>query len=247
MSSPNQRVVDLEGCFNFRDLGGYPARRGSVRWRSVYRSDSLGALTADDVIRIRDQLRLGTVIDLRSTAEVRSEARDLLAEEPIERLHLPLYDGERSGVDAQQVAEATLADRYLLLAEFAAERIARVITTVAESSRPVVYHCAAGKDRTGVVSAVLLALLGVRDDIIVADYAATRENLDAIVERLMSTEGYQIMLEALPASTLHAEPETMLAFLAGLRARYGSVEAYARSAGVSDETLARLTDRLVES
>ena len=72
------------------------------------------------------------------------------------------------------------------------------------------YHCAAGKDRTGVVSAVLLGLLGVPDPVIVADYAATKENLDAIVERLMSTEGYYEMLSALPPDTMHAEPETMV-------------------------------------
>ena len=103
----------------------------------------------------------------------------------------------------------TLTDRYFLLAEFAKRPIAAVIGTLAATDAPAVYHCAAGKDRTGVVSAILLGLLGVPDEVIVADYAATQENLDAIIERLMSTEGYHDMLSALPPDTLHAEPQTM--------------------------------------
>jgi hypothetical protein len=97
-----------------------------------------------------------------------------------------------------------------------------------------------------VISAVLLGVLGVRDDVIVADYAATRENLDAIVERLLATEGYQAMLAALPPDTMHAEPGTMIDMLRRLRERYGSVRDYARSAGVADETLELLTERLLE-
>jgi hypothetical protein len=93
---------------------------------------------------------------------------------------------------------------------------------------------------------VVLGALGVRDEIIVADYAATQQNLEAIVERLLSTEGYQTMLAALPPDTMHAEPGTMIDLLARLRERYGSVRDYARAAGVAEATLARLEDRLLE-
>ena len=82
-------------------------------------------------------------------------------------------------------------------------------------------------------------------EVIVADYAATQENLDAIIDRLMSTEGYQTMLSALPPDTLHAEPETMLAFLERMHGTYGSMEVYASSAGVSAEAIARLRERLL--
>ncbi len=95
------------------------------------------------------------------------------------------------------------------------------------------------------ISAVLLGLLGVKDEIIVADYAATQENLDAIIERLMATEGYQEMLEALPADTLHAEPGTMISLLKQVRSRYGSMREYVRSAGVGDAQIARLESRLL--
>lgn len=238
------RTIDLAGCLNFRDLGGYPTADGqTVRWRQVFRSDALHHLTPQDVARLRDELSLGDVIDLRSSAELQSEGRGPLAVEVMRFHHYPLFDG-----DAPKTApspDLTLTDRYFLLAEFAKRPIARVITTLAVTDAPTVYHCAAGKDRTGVVSAILLGLLGVSDEIVVADYAATQENLDAIIDRLMSTEGYQSMLSALPPDTLHAEPETMLKFLERMRGTYGSMAEYARSAGVAQDSLERLRVRLL--
>jgi protein-tyrosine phosphatase len=92
---------------------------------------------------------------------------------------------------------------------------------------------------------VLLGVLGVPDEVIVADYVATQENLPAIVDRLLSTEGYQTMLAALPPDTLHAEAETMQSFLDRLRAQHGSLQDYALAAGVSAATLDRLAARLL--
>ena len=124
--------------------------------------------------------------------------------------------------------------------------IARVLTALLEASTPAVFHCAAGKDRTGVISAILLGLLGVRDEIIAADYAATQENLDAIIDRLAESEGYREVLDKLPADTLHAEPETMFSLLQQLRDGYGSVRDYARDIGLNDSEIARLHARLLE-
>ncbi len=241
-----RRRIDLEGCYNFRDLGGYPTQDGArVRWRLLFRSDALHHVTPADVSRIVGEFAIGEIVDLRSTGELRSEGRGLLAEEAARFHHLPLFDSEVSE-DTRQAAEYTLADRYFLMAEYAREPIARVIGTLADSTAPAVYHCAAGKDRTGVISAVLLSLLGVCDEIIVADYAASQENLDDIIDRLLASEGYQEMLEALPPETLHAEPETMVSLLERIRARYGSMHGYARDIGVSDASIERLRGRLLE-
>jgi protein-tyrosine phosphatase len=242
-----RRVIDLEGCLNFRDLGGYATADGRrVRWRRLFRSDGLHVLTAADVRRLSDELQIGDVIDLRSSAELRLDGRGLLERETAIRFHhLPLFDGVQSA-DREAAGVMNLADRYFLLAEFAKEAIARVVNVLAESGAPAVYHCAAGKDRTGVVSAVVLGALGVRDEVIIADYAATQENLDAIVARLMATEGYRTMLEALPPDTLHAEPTTMIALLTRIRERYGSMSEYLHAAGVSRATQERLADALLE-
>jgi len=242
-----QRVIDLEGCLNFRDLGGYPTFDGRrVRWRLVFRSDALHHLSAADVTRVRDELRIAAVVDLRSSAELRTEGRGRLAGEAIAFHHLPLFDGNAARPEGWAAVD-TLADRYTLLAEFAKAPIVRVVDLLAAAEGPVVYHCAAGKDRTGVISAVLLGLLGVPDEVVIADYAATQECLDAIVERLMATKGYQTMLAALPPDTMHAESETMATFLTSIRARYGSMRGYARAAGVEEAAIDRLAVRLLEA
>lgn len=241
-----ERLIPLEGCLNFRDLGGYPTADGhTVRWGRVFRSDALHLLTPGDVARLRDTIGLRAVIDLRSSGELRAEGRGPLESETMAFHHLPLFDGEVTRAETWAALE-TLADRYLLLAEFARGPIAQTIIAVADAAGPVVYHCAAGKDRTGVVSAIILGTLGVPDEVIVADYVATRANLDAIVDRLLSTKGYRKMLAALPPDTMHVEPETMAGFLARLAERHGSIAGYAESAGVSAPTLERLRARLLE-
>ena len=130
------RLIDLPGCNNFRDLGGYPAASGRrVRWRQLFRSDALHELTPAGVRRFVDELRIGMIVDLRSTGELAADGRGPLASEPLEFRHLPLFDGaireERAAA-----AEFTLADRYFLMAEFAKEPIARVVTALAASDAP---------------------------------------------------------------------------------------------------------------
>src|SRR5512134_2861685 len=89
------RTIDLTGCLNFRDLGGYPTVDGrTVRWRQVFRSDALHHLTPQDVARLRDELSLGEIIDLRSSAELQSEGRGPLVVEEMRFHHYPLFDGD---------------------------------------------------------------------------------------------------------------------------------------------------------
>jgi len=240
-----ERMIKMEGCLNFRDLGGYPTADGrQLAWRQLFRSDALHELSVADVRRIRDELRIGDVIDLRSTAEIAADGKTALLAAGMRIHRLPLFDGDL-GASKNVGSMTNLADRYLAIARFAKEAIARVITTVGETTDPTVYHCAAGKDRTGVISAVLLGALGVKDEVIAADYAATRQNLDAIIERLMNMDAYQSMLRALPPDTLHAEPETMLSFLHRMRECFGSMQEYLCAAGVSEDVLLKLEARML--
>jgi len=241
-----ERRIDLPGCANFRDLGGYPTREGMrVRWRRLFRSDALHGLTPEGVDRIVNEFGIGVIVDLRSTGEVGVDGRGPLRERTPAYHHLPLFDGPLTA-DPESVNKMTLADRYFLITERAKAPIARVITALAECPTPVVYHCSAGKDRTGLISAIVLGLLGVPDEFIVADYAASQDNLGAIVDRLMQSEGYRNVLENLPADTLHANPETMYSLLEQLRDRYGSFRGYANEIGLSDAVIHRLEDRLSE-
>ena len=246
-----ERLIDLEGCLNFRDLGGYPAAEGRrLAWRRIYRSDGLHRLTAPDVVRLRDDLGLTDLIDLRSTAELRHDGRGPLENEPMAFHHVPLFDGDRPSPfnpDLQmRMEEMSLADRYFALIEMAKVPIARVVELIADAKGGAVYHCAAGKDRTGVISAILLSILGVPEELIVADYALSQQNLDAIIERLNASDGYKEMFEHLPPDTLHAEPETMVSLLAKLEDGYGSVAAFLESTGLGSDVVERLRANVLE-
>ncbi len=241
-----ERRIDLPGCANFRDLGGYPTRGGMrLRWRRLFRSDALHGLTPEGVDRVVGELGIGAIVDLRSTGEVGVDGRGPLRDRAPVYHHMPLFDGPLT-TDPASVNTMTLADRYFLIAERAKVPIARVVAALAECSTPAVYHCSAGKDRTGLISAIVLGLLGVPDEIIVADYAATQDNLDAIIDRLRQSAGYREAIDSLPPDTLHAKPETMVSLLDQIRERYGSLRGYADDIGLSDEVIQRLEGGLLE-
>jgi protein-tyrosine phosphatase len=242
-----ERKIDLEGCVNFRDLGGYPASHGrQLRWRILYRSDALHALSAADVVRFRDDLGITEIVDLRSNAELENEGRGRLESEPIAFHHLPLFSSHSMSAKHAAAMSLSLGERYIAMLDVAREPIARVIDALAHATGGAVYHCAAGKDRTGVISAVLLGVLGVPDDLIVADYALSSQNIGAIIERVMSMKGYGDTLKAMPADTLHAKPETMEKLLANVASRHGSMSGYLRDSGVSEATLDRLRAKCLD-
>ena len=242
-----ERKIPLEGCFNFRDLGGYPTRDGAhVRWRRMFRADGLQSLSERDVAHLRDELRLADVVDLRSTAELNNDGRGLLADTPARFHHVPFFDGDTQA----QVppADLTLDALYLGMIERATDPIARAIRALAatEPDASAVYHCAAGKDRTGVLSAILLSLLGVEDELIIADYALSQDNMDQVIERLDSLRGYDDVWKELPPDTLHTRPETMRGLLQRIEERWGGVAGYAESIGIEGHEVAQLRERSLE-
>jgi protein-tyrosine phosphatase len=216
----------------------------------LYRSDALHALSPADVERFGGELRISDIVDLRSTFELESEGRGLLESSPIVFHHLPLFDGSMSASEQSTANELTLGDRYIGLLEMARAPIARVIEALAGSEAGAVYHCAAGKDRTGVISAVLLGVLGVPRDLIVADYALSSQNIDAIIARVMSMKGYEDTLQKMPADTLHAKPETMETVLTHIDSKYGSMAGYLEDilSGIGAErgTADRLREKCLE-
>ncbi|HUA95973.1 MAG TPA: tyrosine-protein phosphatase, partial [Acidimicrobiales bacterium] len=158
------RHITLEGAVNFRDLGGYPAAGGrTIRWRTLFRADGLSRLTPTDRSVIR-QLGIATVVDLRTSAEV-ERGRFPVEEIPVGFHHLPLLD-EVPDPQRFEIAPGMLGAQYLEIARDAGRQIAQILSIIAErASHPVIVHCTAGKDRTGVLVAVLMALLGVDDEV----------------------------------------------------------------------------------
>jgi hypothetical protein len=186
------------------------------------------------------------VIDLRSSAEIASDGIGPLSRPPVQRHHLPLFDADR-GATPVETAPRPLYEIYALFLRIARAPIARALEVIAASDEPVVFHCAAGKDRTGVIAAVVLGILGVPDEHVIDDYAFTRKSLDRIVARLRASEGYQYIFDELPPDTLHAEPETMARLLAHAKREYGGLRDWALRACASPETVAALERRLLES
>jgi protein-tyrosine phosphatase len=238
------RRVALEGAFNFRDLGGLRAGAGRrVRTGRVFRSDALHHLSPRDVAHLREALGLRLVVDLRSSSERRSEPTPALCAPPVVAHHVPIFERERTG---SAPAQARLADLYFALLQLGRAPIVRALSLIAEHDAPALFHCAAGKDRTGLVAAALLGVLGVSDEDVIADYAQTRHAMDRIRERLRASDSYQYVFTELPPETLHAEPETMEALLARVRDAHGSMAGYLREAGLPEEAFARLRARLLE-
>ena len=243
-----ERRIDLDGCVNFRDLGGYPTRMGArVRWRTLYRSDALGRMSAADVERVTGELGVSDVIDLRTSHELELDGRGPLEHAPVGFHHLPLFDGDPSGAEARAAERRlSLGDRYVGMLERAQSRIAAVLDTMAGASGGVVYHCAAGKDRTGVISALVLSLAGVADEVIAADYGLSQERMDAIIDKLANSKSYERVLDELPKDTLHARPESMLQVMGALTERWGGARGYAEAIGLPAARVDALVGRIVE-
>jgi len=251
LSEPNapaalERHIALEGAVNFRDLGGYRTTDGrTIRWRTLYRADDLSRLSRPDRALVRN-LGIATVIDLRSRNEVESE-RFPVDEIPVGFHHLPLT-AELPPFDEFRAGPRVFARHYRDIAREAGDQIGRAVAIVAQpESHPVIVHCAAGKDRTGVLVAVLLALLGVPDDTIAEDYALSAQAMDQLLKRLLDRlPGQEEVISSVAATMFSATPDNIRAMLEGVRAEYGSIGVYAAAHGAGPEIVASLRASLLE-
>ncbi len=237
--------VPLRGAFNFRDLGGLQAGPDlRVRPGALFRSDTLQALTAEDVAYLVEELALELIVDLRLGSEAVEQGRGPLAATPVCYLNAPLHELQATGLPP---GEQSLAF-YLQHLGSATSQLATVVRIVcAMAGRPVLLHCAAGKDRTGLVTALLLRLLDVDEAEIVADYMRSAAAMPLIVERFRGWPRYRDHMASVPPEVYRAEEHTITGFLAGLDARHGGAEAWARSRGINHPEIARLRDGLLVS
>jgi hypothetical protein len=244
MAQGFDRFIPLQGCVNFRDLGGYPTRDGrTVKWRRLFRSDAMHHMTQEDAEYVTATLGVVTVVDLRNTDEVQRDGRGTMAK-PSVRFHtVPFL--EQKGITPFEPSEdpaARLADIYQWIFQNAGGLIARAMRELAaEGSLPAVFHCTAGKDRTGVLAALTLGILGVSDEEIMRDYDLTNQRLDQLFERLRAIPGS----EGRPRESFAAPPMAMEQFLAALRTNYGDATSYVRAHGVAEATISRLRESLL--
>jgi protein-tyrosine phosphatase len=250
MSSAAARRHRLEGVYNLRDLGGLPTEDGGTTRRGrLFRSDSLQSVTAEGATLLHERLGVRAVVDLRGEEEVLSEGRGRLAERDVRYVNLPLVQEDGSLVSYLEDGRTVdLVPRYLSYLDSPGRAMLRAIELLSEAETlPTVFFCAAGKDRTGVLSALVLRLVGVRAEAVVDDYLLSAESAEVILrERLMPSPAYARNIATLPREVYTAEAATMRRFLRALDERYGSAERWALDQGLAPDVLARLRAALRE-
>jgi protein tyrosine/serine phosphatase len=240
-----ERHITLENALNFRDVGGYRTADGRrVRWRRMFRAGGLSNLSPADLAVLRE-LGIATVLDLRSTAEWES-GRFPVDDHPVAFHHLPLVE-EILDPTRYEVPEGMLAARYQEIAQIGSSYIAQAISIVADAdTHPIVVHCLAGKDRTGVVVALVLALLGVPDEVVAEDYALSNLAMAALRERAEASGVPQRRSPAVSNEVFSAKPSNIAALFAALRDAHGSLEDYVISSGVKPAAIESLRAALLE-
>lgn len=237
----DRSVAFATGAFNVRDLGGLSVVSGGyVRRGCVYRADGLHRLPVAELQRLA-AMGVRTVVDLRTTGELAKDAS--ICADGILVVHLPVLREvwTDSVLTPGETADpvAFLLGRYLEMLDQGREAIAAVFELLASATRrPLAFHCSAGKDRTGVVAALVLALLGVADDDIADDYAASAEAMEKLADWMRENRPEAAASLALEPSAIASCPaEVMHAVLHEVRSTWASTEGYLRSIGVSDETM----------
>lgn len=239
------RHIKFENIHNFRDVGGYAAEGGrTVRWQRLYRADSLHWLTGADVDKFQ-ALKVRTVIDLRHPDEVAKRGRAPQTE-GLQYRNLPI-EGRQWNLDdfdPEQGVGRFLADRYLEISEDGVDNIRDAVETIAQSDNaPVVVHCAAGKDRTGLITAMVLSLVGVDQDVIVEDYALTALATDQFIADWQTKHPDSAMWPGFGA----APSEALTLFLKEMADRHGSLAGYCTTTlGIGSETVEHLKHSLTE-
>ena len=244
------RHVALDALFNFRDLGGYAAAGGRrVRWRVLYRADGLHRLEGPDIASVAE-LGIATVLDLRTAAELDERGRFPVDEVPVDYRHLPLIPAiwDPATLPGHAPAEDFLTERYLEMLDVGQEAIVEALHVLASAEAyPAVFHCAAGKDRTGMLAAVILSLLGVDDDDVAADYGLSGEGMSRMVDwvRENDPEWLEAMQDQ-PTAFLGAPAEVMHRVLESVRLEHGSMEGYVARLGVAGDVVDRMRDHLLD-
>lgn len=244
-----------EGTLNFRDLGGLPTADGRMtRPGRLFRSAAFGTVTEAGVARLQ-QMGLTFVVDVRGAEESVAMGRGLLDQLPLCHLNVPLRDFQslvEPGADelpgaGDPVAEAVggpLMPHYVENLESDRNLVIAVdMLANALAFGPAVVHCAFGKDRTGVVVALLLRMVGVTEEAVVGDYMASAACMEECIETARRTPRYAPFADL---DVWRCDERMIRFYLAELEARYGGAEKWALAKAIPEETIGRLRAALLD-
>ncbi len=250
---PHYRRLPLKGLHNARDLGGYPtASGGATRWGVFIRSEAPSGLAPSDLDYLRT-LGVTTSIDFRGDREIKRQPSDLNGPDWVQYLRSPAFN-KQVGFATRDPGATPIAsfvgwaETYVEMIEGCKDWVRQTLEYIAGSAGTVIYNCTTGKDRTGIISALLLGLAGVAEEDIIADYCVSEVYLEPVYERLRQVFMAQWPLEVIHLSNpfFKTVPDNMAVLLRHLREAYGGIDAYVRACGVPDAARAQLRERLTD-
>ena len=256
------RLLNFEGIDNFRDLGGYATTDGkTVKWGKLFRSANFSETSRADQ-KVLDSLKLKSLVDFRSGAEKAEEPNQLPESPSFEVIEIPTMDGGDNSVGEEIIARFESGDfadfdpdKFMIDAnrQFTSTftpQFSEFIQVVLDArGQPVVWHCSAGKDRTGFAAAILLRILGVPQDVVMQDYMLSREyslaarQKELMLVRLLQGEEAADKIEVL----LGVEQAWLEAAFDAIDEQYGSFDNYVEQAlGLEESDIANLRNTLLE-
>jgi len=236
--------VELEGVDNVRDVGGLPLRDGgTTRPGVLLRSGSLHHVTPGDVTHLVEKFGLTLVLDLRTPTEIDRDGPTAVAAAGVETVALDFIGSSRDYLPEIGDDTDPMLRNYLgYLADHPGNVVTAVQRLAADDAGPALVHCAAGKDRTGTLVALVLDAVGVEHDAVVADYVLSSERIEAMFRRWTSASG-EPMPTAEELAPHHPRAEVMTAVLDRLDAEHGGAAGWLLANGLTDAELARLRKR----
>lgn len=253
MNQSYPRHINFESVPNFRDLGGYRTRDGrAVAWRRLFRSAALHSMSRPDIARLKEDIRPRAVIDLRTPREpIKQREISLLGEMGARYHNVPFRPDSPDYVkqETELFRDATdMGELYLYRIrqpEFGKRLVDSLDLIADRNNHPLVFHCSVGKDRTGVLAAMLLAAAGVIDEDIVDDYTLSAPFTSEIRDRIRNDPAAPPEAKELPDFQWEASAESMARFLALLRREYGSAAGYLEAQGADNSLPQRLEEALL--
>jgi protein-tyrosine phosphatase len=239
------RRVELDGMLNMRDLGGIPiGDSGRIRRGLVFRSETLQEMSPGDIAWTVERLRIRYVIDLRWPDEIEGDSSVPVLGSEVGYSNLPVG---RNTIEALMLSTSgsESAGRYHVWLRSSVAEIVDVFRLMAdERNLPVIFHCAAGKDRTGMIAAMMLDLLGVTPALIVDDYLMSASTAPEVLTKLLRHEPYRRTLDRVAAAV---DERSIASVLDHLRADWGGTAQWLLAHGLTDGQLSALRDMLTEN